>query len=188
MTEDLNDPWTALAQAAQNGDKRSYEKLLAEIALFVKKSIAGSLASPDWVEDITQEVLISVHKSLHTYSPDRAFKPWLMAIVQFRRTDFLRRHYAPSRQGGVTLDHPDFIAAHVTKPEYAGEYKDVERLIGALPRKQKDIFLKIRIQGHSIAEVASQMKMSESAVKVSLHRTLIRLRAQFEGHNERITP
>lgn len=166
-----SDEWSRLAAEAQAGDKKSYNHLLSEIFPYIRNSLVGGLANPDWADDIAQEALISVHKSLHTYSPDKSFKPWLMAIVNFRRTDFLRKHYAKRDDKQAPVEVLEFSKDYVTNPEHAGEYKDVEKALASLPEQQRKIFEMIKIQGFTAKEVANETGMSVSAVKVSAHRT-----------------
>ncbi len=170
------DIWTENAILAQSGDKSAYNELLRGIAPFIRNYILKSLANPDWADDITQEVLLSVHRSLETYSPDRPFRPWLMAIINFRRTDFLRKHYNARENKQTSLDSPDFLKTHVTEPNHAGEYKDIESALATLPEKQRRVFEMIKIEGYSAKEVANEMDMSVSAVKVSAHRTMNKLK------------
>lgn len=168
--------WQEWAGAAQAGDKRAYAQLLGAIAPYIRNVIVNSLSNQDAAEDIAQEVLISVHKSLASYSPDRPFKPWLMAIVNFRRTDYLRKHYAQRQDKTTTTDENyEFEAANVTNPAHAGELKDIESALGSLPEQQQRIFRMIKIEGYTAQEVANEMDMNESAVKVSAHRTMKKL-------------
>lgn len=166
--------WKELALKAQSGDKNAYNALLKDISNFTKNYLLGSLSSPDWADDITQEVLVSVHKSLKTYSSDRPFTPWLMAIIKFRRTDFLRRHYGSRQDRLVAIE--DYEDAAVTNPDHAGEYKDIEGALAALPAKQREAFELLKVQGYSVKEVADQTGMSTSAVKVSVHRAIMKLK------------
>ncbi len=171
-----DDLWKNLALLAQNGDKEAYSELLRDIIPFVKASLSGTLANPDWIEDISQEVLISVHKSLHSYSNDRPFKPWLNAIIKFRRTDFLRKHYKSRKTKEATQDSIEIFEQNVTFQDTSGELKDIEDAISALPEKQQKIFKMMKIEGYSAKEVANEMDMSVSAVKVAAHRTTNKLK------------
>lgn len=164
--------WGQWAVQAQEGDKRAYNQLLSDIAPFIRNFVVGSLANPDWADDIMQEVLVSVHKSLKTYSPERPFKPWLIAIINFRRTDFLRKHYNKRDNVKTSLDDADFLKNHVTNPDHAGEYKDIEKALDSLPEQQSKVFKMVKIEGYTAKEVANEMGMSVSAVKVSAHRTM----------------
>ena len=167
--------WTLWAEQSQCGDKASYNKLLRDILPFIRNVLVGGLANPDWADDITQEVLVSVHKSLKTYSPDKPFRPWLMAIINFRRTDYLRKHYNSRQDKQTSLDNPEFITSHVTKDGYAGELKDMEQALQSLQDKPRRIFTMMKIEGYTAKEVANELGMSESAVKVSAHRAAQKL-------------
>ena len=168
--------WKALALEAQAGDKRAYNQLLRELVPFIHSVVVPRIANPDWAGDITQEVLLSIHKSLHTFAPDRPFKPWLISIINFRKTDFLRQYYNRHGNKKVSVDEHIFQAQHVTEPNMIGEYKDVEAAMADLPEKQREIFRLLKIEGYTAKEVALKMDMSESAVKVSAHRTLNKLK------------
>lgn len=173
--------WKDWAVAAQEGNKTAYNRLLSEIAPFTKNFLLSRVVNPDWADDITQEVLISVHKSLKTYSGDRPFTPWLMAIINFRKTDFLRKHYSSRGDKQATMDDAEFLSGHVTNPDHAGEYKDIEAALETLPANQRKVFEMMRVQGFTAQEVANEMNMSVSAVKVSAHRTANKLKVILES-------
>lgn len=170
--------WEKLAQEAQKGNKNAYNRLLHEVIPYIRGILVPRITSKDWVEDIIQEVLISVHKSLHTYSADRPFKPWLFALIQYRKSDFLRKVYKKKalRQRYINQHRAQTGTDNVTNQTTAGEYKDIERILLTIPEDQRTIFEMLKIRGYTAKEVADQMGMSESAVKVSAHRTLKRLR------------
>lgn len=174
--ENRNAQWSTLARQAQGGDKRAYATLLREILPYIRSILAGGLANQDWIDDIAQDVLVSVHKSLSTYSPDMPFHPWLRAIVQFRRTDFLRKHYKNRDLKDGVQSNAEIFGHSVTNPTSAGELKDIQNALDDLPAKQKQIIEKIKIQGYSTKEVADQMGMTDSAVKVSVHRAINKLK------------
>lgn len=175
--------WQEWASAAQQGDKRAYNNLLTAIAPYIRNIVMPSLSNADGADDVMQEVLISVHKSLSTYDSSKAFKPWLSAIINFRRTDYLRKHYAKRDDQKTSLDNPEFIAQNVTNMGHAGELKDIEGALADIPDKQREIFQLIKIQGYTAEEVASKMDMNVSAVKVSAHRTAKRLQGIL-GNND----
>lgn len=173
---DREEMWQEWAAKAQQGDKGAYNLLLRDIVPYIHNFIGPRVANPDWIDDITQDVLISVHKSLHTYSPDRPFKPWLSAIISFRRTDFLRRHYSARDHKQTGTESKAFIREHVTEPAFAGELKDIENALARFPEKQRRLFMLMKIEGYSAQEAAKEMNMSVSAVKVSVHRTANKLK------------
>lgn len=178
---DREDTWQDWAIKAQQGDKKSYSLLLKDLAPYIRNVITPALANPDWAEDIVQEVLISIHKSLKTYDPERSFKPWLFAIISFRKTDFLRKHYNRRDDKKVDLENAGFQKTHVTEPLHAGELKDVESAMQSLPEKQQHILRRVKIEGYTAQEVANEMGMTVSAVKVSVHRSLNKVKEKLEN-------
>ena len=179
MTRQFQQDWQELAAAAQKGDKRAYHTLLQQLVPYIRNVLSGSLSDADAVEVIVQETLLSVHKSLKTYSPDLPFKPWLLAIVNFRRTDYLRKYYAGRQDRISPVDVLEFSDEHVTTQPSISELGEVELALSRLPERQRRIFRMIKIEGFSAQEVANEMGMNVSAVKVSAHRTLKKLREEL---------
>lgn len=173
---DEKDLWRQWAIKAQNGDKNAYGLLLREITPYIRNVIVPGLANPDWAEDITQEVLLSVHKSLHSFDSQCDFSPWLHAIINFRKTDFLRKHYRQQERKERAGNYGRAIGSHVTVPARAGELRDMERALDMLPEKQRRIFTLVKVEGYTAREAANHMDMSVSAVKVSVHRAAKALR------------
>lgn len=168
--------WRELVAQSQQGDKRAYNTFLAEIFPFIINTVRPGLQNDDWAEEIAQEVLLSVHKSLHTYDNNRPLKPWLRSIIHFRKADLLRRHYGRKDDKKISLDAADFETDYVTDPAFAGELKDIEAGLGILSDRQREIVRLARIEGYSIEEIANRIEMSASAVKVTIHRSLKKIR------------
>lgn len=178
--------WRELVVKAQEGNKKSYTKLLGEIYPYVLAITNSKLSSSDAAEEVTQEVLISIHKSLHTYSPERAFKPWLNAIISYRTTDYLRKYYSNKSH---TVEDLELVSAHqnfVTNSPHAGELKDIENALKSLPDKQREVFSLMKIDGYSAKEVSSKTGMSVPAVKVSVHRTLKKLKTMMDYDEQKL--
>lgn len=159
-----------MMRRAQDGDRRAYAELLTEIAPLLGGFVHARTARADWVDDIVQETLISLHRSRHAYDPVRPFLPWLYAIASHRLVDFARkqrRHETGAREeaeerGGA----PD-------PAERAGELLEA---LEALPPRQREIIRMLKSDGYSVAEVAERTGLSPSHVKVTAHRGYQKLR------------
>lgn len=79
-----------LTVSAQAGDRQAYGVLLAEASRWLKRYFARRSA-PGAVDDLIQESLLSVHRKLASFDPERPFLPWLAAIARYRWVDHLRR-------------------------------------------------------------------------------------------------
>jgi RNA polymerase sigma-70 factor (ECF subfamily) len=175
---DDNVTWRELATKAQAGDAAAYRLLLSDLVPVIRRTVIRSLPNPQNADDVVQEVLISVHKALHTYDPKRAFMPWVHSIIQFRKTDYLRQHYAQRDNVKVSLDDPDTPDYLITKG-HDGSTKDIEDAFATLPKQQQKVVELMKIKGYSAEEVSQRTGMSVSAVKVSAHRALQKLREKL---------
>ena len=90
MHEERESRWRSWMVAAQAADSASYEKLLHELVPNVRKFVRWRLFDPGAVEDVVQNVFLSMHRARHTYRPERAFSPWLHAIARNAAIDHVR--------------------------------------------------------------------------------------------------
>ena len=61
----------------------------------------------------------------------------------------------------------------------ASQVLDVERVLGRLNPRQREVVRGVSIEGRSAQDVAERLHMSEVAVRVTLHRSLRTLAAMF---------
>lgn len=172
MVTDPDTPET-LMRRAQAGDVRAYQALLRLSAQLLRAFLTKFLRSASEVDDVTQEILLSLHRARHTYDGMRPFRPWLFAIARFRLKDHLRKVYRDNLRGAADLaDFEEIIAApgseHVTESSGQGEY--VKEAMAQLPQKQAMILKLMYEDGLTAAETAKRLGMGLSAVKVAAHR------------------
>lgn len=174
------DSLAALMRAGQGGDKRAYVKLLSEIAPIVRRFVRRQrhfLDKAD-VEDIVQDVLISVHSVRQTYDPERPFLPWLIAIARNRMIDngrrYVRRaaHEVQVETLPVTFSDPD---ANFEQGDY-GDPEELRRAIGLLPAGQRQALELLKLKEMSLKEASAVSGSSVGALKVSVHRAIVALR------------
>lgn len=89
-TEDKNKILGDLMRSAIGGNQSAYEEFLNKILSLLRPMVAKKITSAD-VEDVLQEILISIHKARHTYDGERPIMPWIVAIARFRIADYLRK-------------------------------------------------------------------------------------------------
>jgi len=162
-----------------NGDQRAYAELLRETSRFLRPFLARRLGFTNEVDDLLQEILISIHKARHTYDGERPYKPWMYAIAKFRLQDYLRAHYSDQLRHAVDFDElEEILAEHVT--ETAFSYESISGEVQKLPEKQAAILQLMHQEGYTAKEVAEKLGMNESAVKVAAHRAYKVLRSKLE--------
>lgn len=178
--------WSILMAHAQAGDQDAYRRLLEEIAPYVRSLVVRSQREPADIEDVVQEVLLTVHAVRHTYDPTRPFGPWLAAIASRRITDRLRRHGRTVARE-VPLDDEDetFAAPQANYEERASDDRALQAAIERLPAGQRDAIRLLKLQEMSLKEAASATGMSVAALKVATHRAMKSLRRMFMQSDDR---
>jgi RNA polymerase sigma-70 factor, ECF subfamily len=153
------------------GDAVAYRMFLDELTARLRSYLRRRLGGlPDEVEDLLQELLLAVHNKRHTYDPKQPLTSWVQAIAHYKLVDLLRRR---SRSNALTdsLDEDDQVFATTANAATEAKY-DVEKLLRGLPDRQRLPILYVKIEGASVTDTAIRTGMSESAVKVGIHRGL----------------
>jgi RNA polymerase sigma-70 factor (ECF subfamily) len=163
----------ALMEASLGGDAAAHRLLLDRLSRHLRAYYKGRLArigrSATEAEDLMQEALMAIHIRRHTYDPAEPLTPWVYAIARYKLIDHLRRTRASL--GDVPIENAEEVTA---QDDYVGTESayDLARLLSQLPDKMRRAIQSVKLDGLSVAEAASQCGMSESAVKVNVHRGL----------------
>lgn len=171
-----------LMMLAIAGESAAYRIFLMELGRYLHVYFRKRLGRlPDEVEDLVQETLLAIHVRRHTYNQDMPLINWIHAIAHYKLVDWLRhrrRHNAlndPLEEGCELPAEPDeeSIQAHC----------DVTRLLEQLPDRQRLPIQYVKLDGLSVTEAARRNGMSESAVKVAVHRGLKLLADKVRGRS-----
>ncbi len=161
------------------GDQRAYAELLQASARLLRPYLSKRLSFSAEVDDVLQEILISIHKARHTYDGQRPYKPWAFAIARFRLQDHLRMHYADQLRHAADFDELE-ESLHEDVTESGISYESISKEVEKLPEKQATILRLMHQDGFTAKEVAEKIGMNESAVKVAAHRAYKVLRERLE--------
>ena len=174
----------ALMRRVQEGDSAAYAQLLNDITPILRRAIRRQRAflSVEDVEDLVQEVLLSVHAVRATFDPDRPFMPWLFAIMRNRLVDGVRRY---ARQGAreIAIDETEVTfraAATNTMQEDFGDARELYRAIEDLPPAQRDAIEMMKLKEMSLKEASEASGMTPGALKVATHRAMNSLKKMFK--------
>ncbi len=86
INDSARESWPALMAQAQAGDRLAYTRLLKALVPVIRSQIRKRIADDALVEDVIQDVLLTVHRVRHTYDPTYPFAR-LMAIISARAVD-----------------------------------------------------------------------------------------------------
>ncbi|ANI81692.1 sigma-70 family RNA polymerase sigma factor [Kosakonia oryzae] len=177
-SEAARDEWPRLMALAQAGDQQAYTRLLKALVPVIRTLARRQIADEVLVEDVIQDVLLTVHRVRHTYDPNAPFLPWLMAIAHARTVDALRKRGRHWQREVESEDGSLLIAS--SEPSQAPE--ELSALLNQLPDRQRQVIEHVHLREMSLAETATRNNLTVSAVKSLLHRALNNLRRLGAHH------
>lgn len=162
------------------GDRAVYEQFLKELSAHLRAFFRRRLARlPDEVEDLVQETLLAVHNQRHTYELNQPLTAWIHAIARYKLIDMLRRRANHDALNDSLGDETEILSR--SDEEAMDAHLDMAKLLQQLPDRHRLPIQYVKLNGLSIAEAADATGMSESAIKVGVHRGLKALAAMIRG-------
>ena len=162
------------------GDAAAYHRFLKALSAHLRAYFRKRLFQrPDEVEDLVQETLLAVHNQRHTYRTDQPLTAWVHAIARYKLVDLLRARASREALTDPLDDELEVFASSDT--DAADARKDLDQLLASLPDRQRLPIVHVKLEGLSVVEAAQLTGMSESAVKIGVHRGLKALAARIRG-------
>lgn len=175
---------TAAMAAAQGGDRAAYETVLRDCVPMVRRIARSQGAPTDILDDVVQDVLVTIHGARATYDPSRSFMAWATAITQRRTIDMLRKL---GRRGAREVHAPLAFETHAAddNPEADavrdGEASRLRAYVDELPETQREAVRALALEENSLEDASKSTGRTKSALKVNLHRAIKTLRARMGG-------
>lgn len=182
----VNDELRALITEAQDGSVRAFELLIASHMPAVRRFARAFVASDADVDDLTQEALVKVYKSLRSFRFQSAFKTWLYSVVRNVFFDATRSRAGRERtlEEPLEVEHARAPSDAVPADEGIARAEEKERLwraLRALPAEFRTAVVLFDVEGHSYEEVAAIEGVPVGTVKSRLSRGRAQLRALLAG-------
>jgi RNA polymerase sigma-70 factor, ECF subfamily len=118
-------------------------------------------------EDVMQEALFEAYRKIEKLDDPAALRPWLFRLAHHRCIDFLRKRRARQRaEAGYAQDdvvRPSELAG-------GGTRRAIERLVIALPPKERACVLLKDVFDYSLEEIAELVDSTIGGVKAALTR------------------
>lgn len=161
-----------LMVAVRGGDRTAYRKMLAEAGARIRAMLARKIGADSELEDILQECLIAIHEKRHTLDPGRPVGPWMYAIANYKLIDHWRK------RGRSRLVFDDSADIEVAADTFADV--DIVALLDELPEAQAQAIRLTHIDGLTNREAAEKVGIGVSAMKLRVHRGMLRLKEMVE--------
>jgi RNA polymerase sigma-70 factor (ECF subfamily) len=171
---------TALIQSAIDGDKSAFEKLVSVFTGYILNFVSPLAMNKNEIEDISQEVVIQMFRTIRRLKSPYAFTSWLGRLMLNVVNNYNDKH---SRHTKFRADYEE--AEDATKSaETDDPYKEAVRaegmetmlgLIEELPRAQRETLYLYYYQDMSYKEISKTLGITTATVGTNIIKAKARL-------------
>ncbi|MCG2419317.1 RNA polymerase sigma factor [Aequorivita sp. F47161] len=166
-----------VVQRVLDGEKELFEILMRRYNQRLFRVVRSYIYSEDDVQDILQDAYVKAYTKLYQFNNQSSFSTWLIRIAINEALQDIRKkkrqltNYGKTESLENVFQLPDTNTMNPEKQAIKTETKAlVEKAVDALPEKYRVVFVMHQIEGLSNPEIAACLKLSDSNVKVRLHR------------------
>lgn len=154
-----------LAARAATGDGAALDEFFEALdsSRTVHRMVGSMLLDQDAVNDVAQEVLISVVGSIGRYRGEGRVTTWLHPIVKRRVTDHLRR-----QRSATSLDESVLPAQRISS--MVASRATIRTAIAQLPETYQASLILRDLEQLPVAEIAARLGLPEGTVKARISR------------------
>jgi len=172
-------PDTLIVQRILSGEKELFEILLRRYNQRLFRAVRSYLKDSDDIEDAMQETYLHAYEKLYQFKGSAAFSTWLVRIginEALLRVRKLKKSQALYKEGeGSALENniqlPDSKQMNPEKQAINSEIRLlIEQAIDQLPEKYRAVYVLKEVEGMENSEIALCLGLSDSNIKVRLHR------------------
>lgn len=172
-----------LMRRGRHGDRDAYRLFLAELAGRLCRQLRCRiplLGEAD-VDDLVQEILISVHSSRAAWDEARPILPWIAAVARYRVADHFRKR---GRSRRLAEEMSRMVETYSTVPpnnswEEVVNELSMEHALAELSVTERRAFTLVRLHGLTVDEAAISSGSTAAALKVAAHRAARKLQTLF---------
>ena len=184
-----------LVERLRRGEEQAFVALVARHHAAMLR-LAGSFVSSTAVaEEVVQDTWMGVLRGIDDFAGRSSFRTWLLRILvnRARSTGVRERRSVAVGDAGPVVDRARFDAsgAWMSPPQHWIEDSDdrmlaealaenIERTLGELPPRQREVVLLRDVDGLTGREVCEVLEISEANQRVLLHRGRSHLRQALE--------
>jgi RNA polymerase sigma-70 factor (family 1) len=171
-----------LVKSVSKGNLIAFNSLYKLYSNRLYRFALGYLKSEEEAEEIVQEVFTKIWEIRENLKEELSFKSFLFTIA----FNIIRKHFRTKAQLSKYLnctDIEDFDDYTSQTTTYNSLKHYLDELIELLPQKRKEIFIKSRLKGLSIMEIANEMNISHKTVENQITEALKFLREHLNTEN-----
>lgn len=173
----------AWIKAIQDGGPEQYRPFVQAYGSYIYRTVYAVLHSPHDAEDVTQEVLLQIYRSLPECRLD-GLKTWITRIAVNRAIDFKRsRARRPEQlvdQAAMTMmessDQTEGMLNHRPTPAAEDEAlhledkRQIHEQVGKLPHNYREVVTAYYMEDKTYEQIAAETGLERKSVESRLYR------------------
>lgn len=162
------------------GDEQAFTEIYDRYKGILYQHAFNMLRDRDEAKDILQELFTSLWISRESLNIHSNLSGYLYKGVRNRVLNQVARKQIESRyisSLGDFIDKGDFVTDHLVRERQLAEL--IEKEIGSLPAKMREVFMLSRISNLSHKEIAEELSLSEQTVRTQVRNALRVLRVKL---------
>jgi RNA polymerase sigma factor (sigma-70 family) len=183
-----------IVDAVRRGNAEEYRQLVERYERRVYAVAWSRLGDANLAEDATQEAFIRGYRYLDWLHQGSKFGPWISSIARRVAINlgFRHRRELNKRERWALEQGPDETQAGIDESTELYTPETLRQALAELPHGHRECLVLFYLEGKSGAEAAAALGISETALRVRLHRARAALREhleeKLEGSLEKLRP
>jgi len=160
-----------------------FAELIGELAPYVLRVLPRLGVAPSDVEDVSQEVLLAVHRGLPGFEGRSSTRTWVYGICLRVARNHRDRAYVRRERPHAEPPAPEPVE-HGAEPGLDDKrlIAHLDAALSALPKEQRETFVLHALEDLDVKEIAAAQDVSKFTVYTRLYAAQRRLRAWFAVH------
>ncbi|MEL7585837.1 MAG: RNA polymerase sigma-70 factor [Prolixibacteraceae bacterium] len=174
---------SGILKELKKGDHAAFERVFEHYSKQLYLFSLSYLKSKDAAEDIVQEVFFKLWSNRASIKTDTSFQSYLFTIA----LNAVRLHFNKSAKLNE-VRHDILIGFSNQKQDFdsQGDYQilldKLDALIGQMPEKRRVVFIKKKIEGKTMKEIAEELGIAVKTVEFHLAEAMKFLKTGFEKY------
>ncbi|WDE98340.1 sigma-70 family RNA polymerase sigma factor [Lentisphaera profundi] len=171
-----------------NGKTESYRLLVRQLAPSLRSYLSGRLSDFHLVEDLSQEIFITVYQSLEKFDPKYDFRSWFFTIARNKLNSHLRKVYSKKSMKFAFEEEIQNLVAEVCDddPQREGKLEHIQSCVAKLPEDALELIKSRYYTNETVISLAERLNSTENAISSKLFRIRKNLKdclsAELIGH------
>ncbi len=174
----LNTSESELVKALSNGDIKAFNELFQLYGQRMFRFANGYLKSVSDAEELVQDVFMKIWEKRANLKENLSFKAYIFTIA----FNIIRKHFVKIALDNKYLEqlvNDDTDLNTIQNIDYQSTKNLLDNLIEQLPPRRRDVFIKSRLEGLTVKEIAKELGTSPKTVENQLGEALKFIRSHM---------